>query len=135
MNIFEIAAKNKYRFKVSGGVLTVEDLFDLPIKSDKGRLDLYTIASSLAEGLGKNDNELLNGIFSDTVDVDTETKVKFDIVKRVVEIKREENQQRKNAAINKAERDKLLDILAKKQDQSLESLSIEEIQAKLKELG
>lgn len=133
-NVFEIAAKNKYRFKTQSGNLTVEDLFDLPIKSDTGKLDLYSIAKSLAKGLGETDNELLSSIFNESVKVNTDTKNMFDIVQRVVEIKREENEKRATKAKNKADKERLLEILAKKQDQSLESLTEEQILAKLKEL-
>lgn len=135
MNVFEVAAKDKYRFETERGMLMVEDLFTLPIKSERGKLDLYTIASQLAEGLGKNDNELLSGIFSDEVKVDSVTKTKFDIVQRVVEIKRAENKERLDMAGNKAQKERLLEILAKKKDSSLEQLTEEEILAKLAELG
>ena len=133
-NVFEIAAKNKYRFKTQSGNLTVEDLFDLPIKSDTNKLNLYSIAKSLAKGLGETDNELLSSIFNESVKVNTDTKNMFDIVQRVVEIKREENEKRATKAKNKADKERLLEILAKKQDQSLESLTEEQILAKLKEL-
>ena len=105
---------------------------DLPIKSDRNKLDLYTIARGLAEGLGKNDNELLNGIFTDEPVIDPVAKNKFEIVQRIVEIKREENAKLKTAIDNKAHKEKLLELLAKKKDQSLDNLSIEEIEAKLK---
>ena len=135
MNVFEVAALNKYRFETNGGVLTVEDLFDLPIKSERGRLDLYSIASGLAEGMGKNDNEMLAGIFSEEVKVNTEAKTKFDIVQRVVEMKRAENKARLDKVNNKAEKEKLLEALARKKDQAIDQLSQEDLEAKLAALG
>lgn len=66
---------------------------------------------------------------------DIVAKLKFDIVLRVLETKKSEAKDKKNEKAIKAEKDKILYIIAKKQAEALESLSEEELKKKLLELS
>jgi hypothetical protein len=50
-NLFEIAARRKFRFTSSAGALTTEQLFDLPLTSTTGKANLNAIAISLADAI------------------------------------------------------------------------------------
>ena len=48
VNIFEQASRNKLRFDTNiKGVISTEDLWDLPLTSDTGRVNLDDIAKAL----------------------------------------------------------------------------------------
>lgn len=56
-NIFEQAVRQKLRFQTVRGLLTVEQLWDLPL--DKGEVNLYQIATELvADTQSKPEKEL-----------------------------------------------------------------------------
>ena len=123
--MFEKASRKKLRFVSDKGLLTAEDLWDLNLNQ------LNTIAKKLNKDL-KNaaEEDFLEGAGKE----DTLLKLSFDIVLHVLNTKKEEAEKRKTAAEKKAEKEKLLDMLDKKKNQSLESLSEEELKKKIEEL-
>jgi hypothetical protein len=131
-SIFFEAAKQKLRFDSVRGELTVEQLFDLPLQS-KNQFDLDTIAKTV--------NGVLKSITEESfVDVGTNpAKQKFElmleIVKTVIAIKKQENQDARDKANKSAEREKLISILSRKQDQELEALSADEIADRIRALA
>jgi hypothetical protein len=131
-SIFFEAAKQKLRFESVRGELTVEQLFDLPLQS-KNQFDLDTIAKTV--------NGVLKSITEESfVDVGTNpAKQKFElmleIVKTVIAIKKQENQDARDKANKSAEREKLISILSRKQDQELEALSADEIADRIRALA
>lgn len=61
----------------------------------------------------------------------TELELKFNIVKHIIDVKLQEQEERIVAAEKKAKRQKILDLMAKKQDAELESKSYEELDKEL----
>ena len=123
--MFEKCSRKKLRFVSDKGLLTAEDLWDLNLNQ------LNAIAKKLNKDL-KNaaEEDFLEGAGKE----DTLLKLSFDIVLHVLNTKKEEAEKRKTAAEKKAEKEKLLDMLDKKKNQSLESLSEEELKKKIEEL-
>lgn len=63
------------------------------------------------------------------------TELKFNIVKHIIDVKLQEQEERIVAAEKKAKRQKILDLMAKKQDAELESKSYEELAKELEALS
>ena len=62
-------------------------------------------------------------------------QLQFDILKDVIETRKEENQQSTEAYKRDQERAAIRELIAKKKQQNLEDLSIDELEAKLKNIG
>ena len=124
--MFRKASRTKLRFRTSKGYLSTEDLGDLTLQN------LNSLAKSLKKKLREDDEE---DFLEEKSEEDTATKLQFDIVLHVLETKKEENKARKDAVGKKAEKQKLMGALEKKQDKSLEDLSEEELIKKIDELN
>lgn len=123
-NLFEIATRNRYRFNYKG-VMTVEDLWSLGVK------DLDAIFKTLNRQKKADDEDSLLATKSAA---DTELTNKIELVKYIVSVKLAEAEDRKNAAEKKEQRDKILAIMAKKQDAKLENMDVTELEAELAKL-
>lgn len=123
--MFEKASRLKLRWETNKGCLSDEDLWDLPLE------DL----NDLAKFLNRNIKESKETDFlKETSTEDTVTKLQFDIVLHVLNTKKSEADERKHAAVRKEKKEKLLAILAKKQDSALEDMSEDDIKKMLEEL-
>lgn len=124
-NIFETATRIKLRFTSPRGDLTVEQLWDVPLRSKDG-FDL----NALAKTANKAVKEMAEENFVDTAVKTPEharREMALEIVKHVIETKVAEEEAAKKRAENKIERDKILAILAEKQDGKLSALSEKEL--------
>ena len=124
-NLFEIATRNRYRFNYKG-VMTVEDLWSLRVE------DLDAIFKALNRQKKTADEDSLLATKSAE---DTELANKIELVKYIVSVKLAEAAERVSAAEKKAQRDKILEIVAKKKDKALEDMGIEDLMKKLEELN
>lgn len=124
-NLFEIATRNRYRFNYKG-VMTVEDLWNLRVE------DLDAIFKALNRQKKTADEDSLLATKSAE---DTELANKIELVKYIVSVKLAEAADRVSAAEKKAQRDKILEIVAKKKDKALEDMGIEDLMKKLEELN
>jgi hypothetical protein len=130
--MFDVATRQKLRFDSPKGLLSVEDLWDLPLTSTTGRANLDEIALSLHKRL-RNTADVVSFV-DEQAKTDPVSQLKFDIVKHVIETRKKENADAL-AAKNKAEtKQRLLEVLAKKRDSSLEAMSEEDLLKKLAEL-
>lgn len=126
MSIFEMATRNKYRFPYKG-VISVEELWDLNLD----QLDF--IFKTLNNELKKSEEDSL--LITRTVNKETvDLRTKIEIVKYIFNTKRDEAEFRRNEAARAEKKQKLLDILAKKEDESLNSLSKDELLKMIGEL-
>lgn len=123
-NLFEIATRNRYRFNYKG-VMTVEDLWSLRVE------DLDAIFKMLNRQKKAADEDSLLATKSAA---DTELANKIELVKYIVSVKLTEAEDRKTAAEKKEQRDKILAIMAKKQDAKFESMDMAELEAELAKL-
>jgi hypothetical protein len=126
------AAKMKLRFETAKGLVTYEDLYDLPLTSPKG-VDLNGIAKKYHKLL-KDDSEcdFVNAGKKDTAY--TNNQLRFDLVLSVIEYKKECQAKAEKAAETKARTHRLMEIIEDKKDSSLSSKSIEELEAELAKL-
>ena len=124
-NLFEIATRNRYRFNYKV-VMTVEDLWDLNVEA------LDAIFKTLNRQKKTADEDSLLAAKSAE---DTELANKIELVKYIVSVKLAESEARVSAAEKKAQRDKILEIVAKKKDKELEDMDVEQLMKKLEELN
>ena len=125
VNIFEVANSKKFRFNFKG-LISTEDLFDLSVK------DLDSIFKTLNSQLKQTREESLLEVKSTE---DQILDIKIEIVKHIFNLKQEEEAKRIKAKENKEKKQKLMEILANKEDQDLLNKSKEDIQKMLNELN
>ncbi len=130
MDIFEYATKNKLRFETNRGFVNTEDLWDMPLLSDNG-FNLDEVAKTIARTIKSKEEESFVKKTSSAV---SEQKA-LDVVKHIIQYKIGLEDARKKSAEIAAQRQNLLEALEKKRTESLTSMDIEELEAKLKELS
>lgn len=119
--MFENAVRGKYRFPFKGSI-GVEDLWDLSVQS------LDTIFKTLNSEVKQTKEEsLLEEKSAATTVIDE----KISIVKYIVATKLTEAKSKEQEQIKKEQKQKLLKIIAEKEDSNLQSKSIEELTAML----
>ena len=127
MSLIETAVREKYRFQTNQGLVTVEDLFDLPLQSTRG-VSLDQVAISLNKQIKELGEESFVG---ETPVGSQKLNNQLDIVKYVINVKKEANAKAVAAQAEATQKAKIKEILARKQDSALEDLSIEELQKML----
>lgn len=127
-NIFEYATRNKLRFASIRGELTTEQLWDVPLRS-RDDFNLNTIAKAANKAL----KEISEESFVETTKTAAHTRCEaaMEVVKYVIDVRLTEEETAKKRAANKQEREKLLGILAEKQDGKLSELSEKELQKRI----
>lgn len=130
-NIFEYATRNKLRFASPRGELSVEQLWDIPLRSRDG-FDLNAIAKSVSKMI----KEVTEENFVETTKTVRHIKLEIalELVKHVIETKLGEEKAAETRAANKQKKEKLLAILAEKQDGKLSALSEKELQKQIASL-
>lgn len=124
MNAFEQATKAKLRFSYKGQICT-EDLWDLKLQ------DLDAIYRQ-CNGELKTANE--DSLLQKPTAASESLALKVEIVKRVVEIKLQEESERKSKSEKQAQKTRILEILAEKQADGLKGKSEEELRKMLETL-
>ena len=123
--MFATATRKKFRYPFRGQIST-EDLWDLNLT------ELDSIYKTLTkEAKAKDDGESL--LAQNKIDEDL--LLKINIVKTVFETKQEEANAAKVASEKAKKKEKLMAILARKQDDSLEQMSEEDLKKMIEELG
>lgn len=131
MDIFEQATRGKLRFTTERGVLTTEQLWDLPLQS-KTQFDLDTLAKAVNKDLkAVGEESFVSTSTNPAVGVLT---LKLGVLKYIIGVKMHENKVSAEHAARTAERQKLLGILDKKEDAALENLTQDQLRARLAEL-
>ena len=128
MNIFEQATRLKLRFKSPVGLLTIEDLWDLPLKGK--RADLDGIARTIAKTI--QENEI--GSFVDKKKLNPTDELKLDIVKSIIASKLEDKTKKEQAVLNVERQKLLLEALNEKQIDEIKTKSVAELQAEIDQL-
>lgn len=115
--LFELAVRKKYRFPFRGQI-SVEDLWDLSITN------LDSVFKTLNKEKKQSEEESLLSVKSEA---DKEVENKIEIVKYIVAVKQAEAAERISAKEKAQRKQKIAAIIERKQDEELESKSIEEL--------
>lgn len=120
-NIFEYAVRNKIRFPFKG-MISAEDLWDLSVEN------LDSIYKTLNKQVKQSKEESLLNV---KTNVDTELEVQIAIVKHIVSVKLEEQEAREKAVAKKAQKQKIMSIIAAKEDEALQNSSVDDLRKML----
>lgn len=131
MTLFEKATRDKYRYNSVRGMLTTEDLWDLPL-SARGGFDLDNVAKGVHNDL-RNASETS---FVKTTSSPRKARLEsmLEVVKHVIAVRIAEQEATDAASARKARKDRLLEILAAKQDDDLMGKTVEELTAEIEAL-
>ena len=128
--MYKLALKENYLFKTSRGMISTEDLFDLPLSGNNG-MNLDKIGKGIIADIKEDGEESLV-----TANVVNPTNAnKLAIVKDIIADKLAAKAAKETAKANSEKKQKLLAILARKQDASLEAKTEAEILSELEALG
>lgn len=131
MTIFEKATREKFRYPSTKGLLTTEQLWELPLTAKSG-FSLDDVAKTVNAELKAVDTESFVTTEANPAKATLETKLA--VVKHVIAVRIAEDQAAKAAAARKLEKEKLLAVLGRKQDAVLENLTEEELLARINNL-
>lgn len=123
--MYKVASKMKLRFATVKGNLSVEDLWDLNLVA------LDKLAVAIDDEISKSPRK---SFIAETTPENEVAKLKLNILKDIIETKMKEKNDKESEKRKQSERNRLLEILAKKEEASLENLSIEELKKKIAEL-
>lgn len=127
--MFEQAARMKLRFDTHHGSLSAEDLWDLPLKDSRSPTNLNTIAVALDRQLKRDTVSFVD----DEEKADPRLQLAFDIVRHVIAVKKAENKIAAEASQKRAFDQKIMAIIARKEDEVLESKDVDELRRLLNE--
>ena len=125
------ALRSKMRFSSTRGLLTIEQLFDVPLRAKDG-FSLDAIAQAQARVV----RDLESGSFVDgtaNAQLQAATAV-LTVVKYVIGVLLAEENARLTAAARRAEEQRILQALQARQDQKLAGATEDELMARLKEI-
>lgn len=129
--MFDKASRLKLRFSTQKGLVTVEDLWDLPLSSttnnaanlDDIAKDLFTQLKDTSISFVKKEQKCSEVI-----------KLKFDVVKHVIDTKLAEQEAAEVKAVNKEKKQQLLALIAQKENDKLAGTSLEELRKMVDDL-
>lgn len=125
--MFDIATRNKLRVSTQVGHISVEDLWDLPLTSNRS-LNLDDIAIELNKQVKATADQV--SFVNPTKDATNESLLlAFDIVKHIISVKVAE---RDAAAVRKELHDKkqrILSLIDQKKNEKLAEKTVEELEA------
>ena len=122
MSNFEQASRLKLRFTTTKGQLSVEDLWELSLDS------LDTIAKAVNRQLKASEEDSFVKVRTRT---NTEDTLRLEILKRVIEVKLQEAEEKKNRTEKAAQLALLRELKANKALQELQSLTSAEIESRI----
>lgn len=127
MSVFEKASRQKLRFASARGDLTVEDLWDLPLTSRNG-FDLNVVAQKANAEVKASGEESFVG---ESTPASATAVLKLEVVKSVIATKIAERDAEAARKDKRQKRDRLLELLANKEDAALQELTPDQIREQL----
>ena len=125
--MFETATRKKFRFPSPKGQITVEDLWNLPLISNKeGEASLNFCAQVLHRRIIEDTQASFVSLGVN--EGPTEDKEKLELVKHIIKIREDETIAATKSAENRKLKSQLMGILADKQSEAWKSMSPEKLQ-------
>lgn len=120
--------RKAFRFPSSRGDLTFEELWNLPLQSKTG-FSLDNIAQTLNAESQKNEG--VSFVTQATSPEAAHAAERLEVVKYVIAIRLAENQARLEKDAKAQQKKNLVDLLADKEAQALQTLTVDEIKARI----
>ena len=127
--MFQKATKVKLRFNSGRGLLSVEDLWDLPIDGELSINSLYIDVNNQLKA------ESTEGLISKKTNNCDALELRLEILKSIYEVKLQEQKDAEQSVYKASQRQKILSIISNKQDTKLTESTVEELETMLKKLG
>ena len=127
--MYKIASRKKLRIQTNRGMLSVEQLWDLS-KEDIGEL-AKSIRKRINDQKGVTGDSELDFLKPSEQTEETIDELTFRILKDIYTTKQAEEDKAHRRAAARENNRKILELIAKKQDQELENKSIEELEKML----
>lgn len=131
MTNFEQATREKFRYPSARGWLSTEQLWELPLTAKSG-FSLDDVAKAVNAELKAVDTESFVATESNPAKAICESKLS--ILKHIIAVRLAENRAAAALATKKWEKEKLLEVLSRKQDAALENLTEDELLARINDL-
>ncbi len=128
--MFEKASRLKLTFNTARGLFSVDDLWDLPLTSAGGP-NLDYIARMLHKQLKSGDDV---SFVEPARKSDETVQLRFDLVKHVIDVKLAENAAVRLEKERSEKKQKIMGIIAAKQDESLQQMSMDYLQKLMADL-
>lgn len=120
--LFEQATRLQLRFESARGALSVEDIWRLPLS------ELDTLAIAANKRFKESQEE---SFIAKPSDANKLLELKLNVLKHIISVKLDEQEQAKARAEKNARRDQIQQALAERRNEDLKSKSAEELQAML----
>ena len=132
MTLFEIATRENYRFESSKGLLSISDLWRLPLLNKHGP-SLQSVAVAINRSIQGSGEEMF--VHTEQASPELKTlRTKLEVVKRIIEVREAEALLAKVKNTRLQEKQVLLEVLEKKEVEALSALSAEEIKARIESI-
>lgn len=125
-SLFERASRLKLRFGTDRGLVSVEELWDLPLTHPRA-VSLDQLAISLYKHI-RDTGDVVSFVDA-SKPVNPDLTLKFEIVRHVIAVKVSERDARNAAEERRAKKQRILELISQKQDAALSEKSVEELQA------
>ena len=129
--MYKKASQQKLRIATSRGMLSVEQLWDLP-KEEIGQLAV-ALRKRIKDARGINGDSELDFLQPAEHAEETTDELTFRILKYIYQTLQANEDSARRLAAKRQRNRKLLEVIARKQDQELEGKSIEELEKMLEE--
>lgn len=118
-NLFLYAARKKLRWPTTRGELSVEQLFDMPLrpKPGDGGFNLDAVAKAAKRALADISEESF--VETKRTPAHAQAEARLEIAKTVIALRLEEEKRAEQRAANKLEASRIAEILAEKKDEKL----------------
>lgn len=127
--MFEKASRMKLRFPTVRGLLSAEDVWEMPLANIRDGFSLDGLAVMLDKKLKESN---VTSFVTKKSGPDEVTQLQFDIVKHIIDVRVAESEAAFKAREIKENNQKILQLIAEKSNEELRGKSIEELQAMLK---
>lgn len=124
--MFELALRGKLTFESPQGIQTLYDLWDLPLTSKvANKANLNSMAQVVNKRLRDTDD--VDFVGGGTNKTNTTDQLRLDILKHVIAVVKAENEAKQAAGADAAFNQKIMALVAEKEDEGLKSMSVEEL--------
>jgi hypothetical protein len=123
--LFEVSSRKKYRFESPRGLLTDQDLWDLPLSGKASTANLDSIAISLFRQTKESEQAM--SFVTNVSNNDTDTVNKLEIVKYIISVKLAERTKAQEASVRAEKKQQIMGLIAQKETEQLGATSLEEL--------
>ncbi|MGP1402521.1 MAG: hypothetical protein ACTTKY_00035 [Catonella sp.] len=127
-NIYKEALLNRVRFSTNVGLLTLEEVMDLPLTSKSG-LSVDSLAVDLVNKLKNENKEIVSLVNEDKEDIERYVdELKLEVLKDIIEYKKALIEEKRKTQAENSEKRRIMEALARKKEDKYNDMSIEELE-------